>query len=56
MSEFLETSWSSQKWEGVTVLVTIFVTIFFTEVISDQAVRLAFSNLREAVPVFWRCV
>ena len=34
----------------------ILVTIFLPELISDQAVRLAFSNFREVVVVFWPCV
>ena len=34
----------------------ILVTIFLPKLISDQAVRLAFSNFREAVSVFWPCV
>ena len=34
----------------------ILITIFLPEVISDQAVRLAFSNFSEAVSVFWPCV
>ena len=34
----------------------ILVTIFLPELIRDQAVRLAFSNFREAVSVFWPCV
>ena len=34
----------------------ILVTIFLPELITDQAVRLAFSNFREVVSVFWPCV
>ena len=34
----------------------ILVTIFLSELISDQAVILAFSNFREAVSMFWPCV
>ena len=34
----------------------ILVTIFLPELIRDQAVRLVFSNFREAVSVFWPCV
>ena len=34
----------------------ILVTIFLPKLISDQAVRLAFSNFREAVSVFWPCI
>ena len=34
----------------------ILVTIFLPGLISDQAVRLAFSNFREAVSVFWPCI
>ena len=35
---------------------SILVTIFLPELISDQDVRLAFSNFRDALSMFWPCV
>ena len=48
MAEFPQTNWSSQKWERE----PIFVTILLPELISDQAVSLAFSSFGEVVSVF----